>query len=328
MLQKTQETLNRLKATIEGCKETEKQYQKFQDTFNEVISKTLSRFSESVENVEELKNKYGAPRICSIGEAAVLIAERRKVVFLIGAGVSVASGIPVYKDSEDRWELDGELLTHEEMARMEVLQSYPMEFWQKQQHFRMIIAQNQPNACHFAVSEFYHMYRSQGRDAAVITQNIDGYDRMILGHDAELYEVHGNLEYMRCLSESCELSKQLLPAPPAEYLEYIPMCPDPSCGAITRPNILLFDESYNEEIYKAESAMKVVEEADCLIVLGTQLKCGLPKKLVRKAVENRALVVEVNICPCIEYGNVLVIPDGCESVMPELLGIVRDNIIS
>lgn len=291
------------------------------------MDKALSKFSDSCENVEELKKQYGEPRMCSIGEAAVLIAERRKVVFLIGAGASVASGVPVYKDSEDRWELDGALLTHEEMARLEVLQSYPLEFWQKQQFFRMFVAQNRPNQCHYAVSEFYHMYRGRGRSSAVITQNIDGYDREVLGPEAELYEIHGNLEYMRCLSETCSFNTELLPGPPAtDYLEYIPMCPNPECGAITRPNILLFDESYDEKIYKSESAMKAIEDADCLIVLGTQLKCALPKKLVRKAIENRALVIEVNICPVIEYGNVLVIPESCENVMPELLGIVRDHL--
>uniref|UniRef100_A0A7S2TS38 Deacetylase sirtuin-type domain-containing protein n=1 Tax=Lotharella oceanica TaxID=641309 RepID=A0A7S2TS38_9EUKA len=61
-----------------------------------------------------------------------------------------------------------------------------------------------------------------------------------------------------------------------------------------RPSILFFDESYNEEIYKAGSAMKAVEEADLMLMAGTMAYTNLPAKLIGSAARREIDVIDIN----------------------------------
>eukprot|EP00466_Bigelowiella_natans_P018274 jgi/Bigna1/139769/aug1.52_g14477 len=61
-----------------------------------------------------------------------------------------------------------------------------------------------------------------------------------------------------------------------------------------RPNILFFDESYDEHIYKAKSAMNAVEQCDLLLMSGTMACTGLPHKLLAKAAERKLDIVDIN----------------------------------
>ncbi|CAG9320416.1 unnamed protein product [Blepharisma stoltei] len=321
LLKSTQDTLDKLKNTIEGCKQTEQRFKDFQESFGKIMSDGLAKCFGSGEDVEEMKKVYGVPRIASIEEVASNIAEKRNVVILTGAGVSAESGVFTYKDSDETWEIDGKSYTHQEIANIDILQTYPLEFWQNFHYNRMRISHCSPNQTHYAIADFYNFMRYSGRKVTIITQNIDGFDREILGPEADLCEIHGNLHYMRCMFECCT---EIFPGPPVdEMVETIPMCP--VCQALARPNVLLYGEEYNEEQYKSQTALRAVEECDCLIVMGTQLHCGLPNKAVKDTAKANKLIVEINIEPVIEYGNVLVLPETCGAVFPPIAGIVRDS---
>ena len=115
----------------------------------------------------------------------------------------------------------------------------------------------------------------------------------------EVFEIHGNLDYMRCRNECTQdLYPSNLPREPD--LSSVPTCPN--CGDICRPHILCFDESYNEEYFRARTAAHIFESIDVLIILGTQLKTNLSKRLVQKAQANKVLIYEGNIKPVLEYG--------------------------
>ena len=320
----TNQTLDRLQGTLQGIKDTEKKFQQFQDAYDKLLTGCLQNaMGMETETVEQLQEKFGRVRGCELEEAAYRLSECRKVVIIVGAGVSVESGVPTYKGNDDKWEIDGnshlgDMLTHEEMATARIMQSFPMEFWQKQHLTKMNMSQSQPNRTHYAIAELYNYFRHIGRSISVITQNIDDYDRQVLGPDADVYEVHGNLSYMRCMTNCCDV---LFPAPdPSEPLTTIPMCP--ACEGLARPHILLFDESYEEKWYKSDTASRAAEEADCLLVLGTQLKTGLASRAVKSACRRpNTVVIEVNVEPVIEYGPVLVLCGGCGDLVPPLVGM-------
>ena len=98
------------------------------------------------------------------------------------------------------------------------------------------------------------------------------------------------------------------------------MCP--ACQGLARPHILLFDENYSEKFYKSESAVQFASEADCVLVLGTQLKTGLANRVVSQACRRPGtLVIEVNPEPVLTYGQVLVFTTPCGEVVPQLVGM-------
>ena len=122
-----------------------------------------------------------------------------------------------------------------------------------------------PNVVHDAIARLVDFFNSTGKNGCVITQNPDGFDRASsLG--GEVFEINGNLDYMSCSKEcSAELYPSILGS--ASIINKVPTCP--KCGALCRPHMLLFDESYNEEYYRAKTAAKMMESIDVLIILGT-----------------------------------------------------------
>ena len=101
----------------------------------------------------------------------------------------------------------------------------------------------------------------------------------------------------------------------------MPRCP--ACEKVARPNVLLFDESYSEDLYQSETAVRRVQEAECVVIIGTQLKCVFPHRLVHQFARTGRPVIEVNIDPVVNYGNVLLIQERCEDVVPQLLSLVK-----
>lgn len=60
--------------------------------------------------------------------------------------------------------------------------------------------------------------------------------------------------------------------------ELEPNCP--KCGEKGRPHTLFFDESYQEEFYRSNTAVNLVTNIDCLFVIGTKLETSLAAKIV------------------------------------------------
>jgi len=54
----------------------------------------------------------------------------------------------------------------------------------------------------------------------------------------------------------------------------------PKCSEKARPNVLYFDESYNEEYFKVESVKKLLVHMDVLVVIGTCLETTMSSKIV------------------------------------------------
>jgi len=61
-----------------------------------------------------------------------------------------------------------------------------------------------------------------------------------------------------------------------------------------RPHVLWFDECYDEERYRFESAQRVVHEADLLIVAGTAGATTLPAIMGQIARSRRIPVIDIN----------------------------------
>ena len=321
VLESTQVTLDRLQSVISGIKETEQKFKDFQDSFGKIMSESLERcLGGSSENVEEMQAKHGKPKETSIEEVAQVLLNAESVCVLTGAGVSAESGVYTYKDSEETWDVDGKAMTMQEVMNIDILQGYPLEFWQNIQYNRVRMSTCSPNGVHYALADLINFFRTRGKSACIVTQNIDGFDGQVLGNDNDLYEIHGNTHNMRCLFDCCD---EVFPGPDLSDMIYsIPLCP--CCGAIARPNVLLYGEEYTEKWYRAETAVEAVKNSQVLVVIGTQIKCGLPNERVKEFAKDGKVIIEINVEPVIEYGNVLVLPRTCGEVVPPIVEVMRN----
>jgi len=152
-----------------------------------------------------------------------------------------------------------------------------------------------------------------------IIPHLFSQDNPSYGFFDNIFEIHGNINYMRC-DASCTI--KLFPSPEVPLSSYekgqisVPKCP--ICKGLARPHTLFFDESYNEEFYKKDTAMKKIENMDCLIVIGTRLETNLASRIVGEAISKDCQIIEINPEPVIECGNVLQLIGESEKIIPNL----------
>lgn len=321
VLESTRETIDRLHNVINGIKETEQKFKDFQDAFGRVMSAGLERCFGEFNEFSDFNESFGVARETTIEEVAGIISSHQNIAIITGAGVSAESGVFTYKDNSETWEIEGKHLSLQEVMNISILESSPLEFWQNIQYNRIRFASCSPNQVHYALSDFIQFYNSIGRKASLITQNIDGLDRSILGDNPNLYEIHGNTHEMRCMFNCCEI---LFPCPPLDdMISTIPMCPE--CGGLARPNVLLYGEGYTEQWFRADTASEAVKNADVLIVIGTQTKCGFPAQRVREFIKSGKHIIEINVEPVIKFGNTFVLPRCCGEVVPHFIEAVKSS---
>ena len=61
-----------------------------------------------------------------------------------------------------------------------------------------------------------------------------------------------------------------------------------------RPHVLWFDECYDEELYRFESSLSAVYQAEVLLIIGTSGATNLPTQMVQVAARRGILIIDVN----------------------------------
>lgn len=175
--------------------------------------------------------------------------DAKHIVFLTGAGVSTASGIPDFRSANGLYSQNQNAeyyLSHRYFA------SDPegfYEFCKKNLYF--------PDAKPNVIHEKQAVLTQQDR-ATVITQNIDNlYEEAETKH---LVDFHGNLYHVYC--EKCGQT-----VPVEEYLKSrIHKLDD---GPL-RPDIVLYDEGIKQQ--NIIDAVKAMQTADLVVIVGTSMK--------------------------------------------------------
>lgn len=183
--------------------------------------------------------------------------EARSAVFFGGAGVSTASGIPDFRSAAGLYASQGPggrppeyLLSHD------CLVDEPAEFFAFHRA-NLVHPEAKPNPAHTGLAEL----EAQGRLAAVVTQNIDGLHQ--LAGSRVVYELHGSVERYHCLGrDRHQFTLAQIPDEPV-----VPNCP--RCGAMVRPDVVLYGEALDAEV--VDAAVAAVRRADLLLIGGTSL---------------------------------------------------------
>lgn len=172
----------------------------------------------------------------------------KKCVVLTGAGISAESGLQTFRDSGGLWEgyRVEDVCTPEAFARSP---QTVIDFYNAR---RRAAAAAEPNAAHFALADLERAY-----DVQIITQNVDDlHERAGCG---KVLHLHGELNKLRSTVDENEI----LPWQGDQTL-----ADRDSRGRPLRPHIVWFGEA----VPLIEEAVRLVEAADIVIVVGTSLK--------------------------------------------------------
>jgi NAD-dependent deacetylase len=167
--------------------------------------------------------------------AAGILREARRVLFVTGAGLSADSGLPTYRGVGGLY-ADGQT---EAGVPVEVALSGPMFqmrpdlTWQHITRIEAACRDAQPNRGHEVIAEF-----ETHAEVVVLTQNVDGFHRA--AGSTRVVEIHGAIHRLRCTS--CSWRDEV-----EDFAELSPVPKCPRCGAVIRPDVVLFEEMLPEE---------------------------------------------------------------------------------
>jgi NAD-dependent deacetylase len=196
-----------------------------------------------------------------IGKVRRWVDDAERVVVLTGAGISTDSGIPDFRGPQGVWTKNpmAEKLSniHYYMADPEVRKAS----WKARMDHTAWNAK--PNAGHLALAAL----EKRGKLHALITQNIDELHQMAGNSPQKIFEVHGTMRKVVCMS--CGMT-----APMQKALDRVrageedPPCR--SCGGILKSATVSFGQALVPEVI--DGAMRAAEEADLFLAIGTSLQ--------------------------------------------------------
>jgi NAD-dependent protein deacetylase/lipoamidase len=206
---------------------------------------------------------------------AALIVEAQPCVVLTGAGVSTESGIPDFRSLTGIWAQYDPM----EYATIDAFRRDPEKVWDFYSKRLGILADAKPNPAHLALAELERLDLVE----AVVTQNVDRLHQA--AGSQRVIEVHGSIRTASCLDcghrEPFERVVELLP---------VPACAD--CGAILKPDVVMFGELLPKGAM--ERAVALVLRARLLVVVGSSLEVYPVAGLVDDALRTGTRVAIVN----------------------------------
>jgi len=222
---------------------------------------------------------------------------RRSITILTGAGISAESGIPTFRGKGGYWTVGSDVYTPQEIGTWRFFQENPWEVWRWYLYRRGVCDAARPNVAHEALVSLEAAYP---RTFHLITQNVDGLHRIAGNSAARTYEVHGNGHEMRCAAR-CTLARFPIPDGVSSKADKEPLTAAekallvcPACGGTARPHILWFDEVYEEELYRSETAMAAALSAAVFVTVGTSGATSLPLHAAAAAGQAQAVLIDIN----------------------------------
>lgn len=241
----------------------------------------------------------------------------RKIVFLLGAGISCAAGVPDFrtKGAGLYSQMQRQGFPHpEELFDLECFLEDPEPFYQVANRYLRFDGVKPVKAHHFV-----RACHDAGQLLMAFTQNIDSLE-LAAGLPADkLVQAHGHMRAARC----CRCKKEVDMSDFDGYLrrEEVMKCPycnvsaSKSINAIVKPDIIFFGEKLTKGF---QGSWRMVNKAHLVIVMGTSLKVKPFSQLVKDLPDKIPLVVLNMENPGIVREKLLVIPGDIEESISSL----------
>ncbi|CAH2350587.1 putative NAD-dependent protein deacylase [[Candida] railenensis] len=223
------------------------------------------------------------------------LKKSRRIVALVGAGLSVSSGLPTFRGAEGLWKNFNMI----DLATPDAFYIDPGLVWQFYSWRRYSALAAKPNRGHLALAKLSNLPQT---NFITITQNVDGLSARS-GHNSDnLYEIHGSLFTLKCTSFMCnyieynnfkapltpalrgtehEFLKSSLDSESPEFspvkqmkdseLPQCPVCKSSGTQSILRPGVVWFGESLPmQELNEIDDFLESEEgPVDLILVIGT-----------------------------------------------------------
>lgn len=217
-----------------------------------------------------------------LDEIAALCAGARSMLFITGAGISADSGLPTYRGIGGLYNGNAtdEGYAIEEALSGGMMAQRPEITWKYLGQIEANCRGAQPNAAHAAIA----WLEERKGGVTVLTQNIDGLHRAAGSRD--LIEIHGTLHRLSCIA--CGLRREV-----RDYagMAMPPDCPD--CGAMLRPDVVLFGEALPQGA--VQRLIAIVERGvDLVFSIGTTSVFPYIAEPVFDALRRGVPTVEIN----------------------------------
>lgn len=249
-----------------------------------------------------------------IERAAALICEATRVVVFTGAGISTESGIPDFRSPGGIWSR----FNPDDFTIQKFLSSRET----REMQWRLLaegglLKDAEPNPAHYAVAELERL----GKLACVITQNVDNLHQKAGNSPEKVFELHGNMRWVRCLGCNVRLPIEEVLKRVGE--ESVPDCT--LCGGILKPDAVFFGEALPQAVLQA--AISQSRKCDLFIVIGSTLVVYPAAYMPMYAVEAgaRLMIVNLSSTPMDSYATVLIRGKAGE-VMPRVIEKVKQKL--
>ena len=211
------------------------------------------------------------------------IQKHPRLVILTGAGISLQSGIPTYRDQNGVWMGSAPMQHQDFIQNLAVRQRY----WARSFIGRSTIADAQPNPAHLAIATL----EQSGFVELLITQNVDNLHQQ--AGSTKVIDLHGNLRDVHCLdcatrSSRDDLQQRIATLNPQlkglaaeirpdgdailadEHVQqvHIPECT--VCGGVLMPELVFFGGTV--PVTRVQYCLDALQRADALLVIGSSLK--------------------------------------------------------
>lgn len=224
------------------------------------------------------------------------LTAHKPLLVITGAGVSVASGIPTYRDHSGQWMRNAPIKHQEFLAQKSMQKRYWARSIVGWQHIRSA----HPNEAHTSLAHL----EKHGLVSTIITQNVDGLHH--LAGSENVIDLHGRMDQVICLSCNERSSRHdmqvrlqqlnptlidfvadVLPDGDANIDDYpmeqvaIPECTN--CGGTLKPDVVFFGDNVPKK--RVAQAMDALQAASGLIIIGSSLQVYSGYRFCKKAAE-------------------------------------------
>ncbi len=212
----------------------------------------------------------------------IKVKDYKNIIFLTGAGISVASGLNTYRGINSSKSNDDIAY----LGHVDRLADDPLSLWNFYLPLKEQIIQSSFNAAHQFIAKIEDSL-TPDQSCCVITQNVDGYHQK--AGSKNVIELHGNLQRSRCTNPKC------ISQPFTDHNMYDAVPPCKECGSPLRPDIVLFGEQLPLDAeWKSKHTMR---GCDLFVAVGTSGTVSPASNFVRSADFEGARTVLLNLEP-------------------------------
>lgn len=183
-----------------------------------------------------------------IEQAALLIAQADGLLITAGAGIGIDSGLPEFRGNHGFWQAYPALgalnMQFIDIANPRAFLTRPATAWGFYGHRLNLYRHTKPHA---GFATLLDMAGSMPNGAFVFTSNVDGQFQKAGFADHQIMECHGSIHRLQCFNRcgqaawSADGWQPVVDDAACTVLSPLPRCP--ACGALARPNILMFGDA-------------------------------------------------------------------------------------